>query len=67
MFAPVTVPLRIEAVTADIAAVDLDEMIVPATRYEIPVDANLPYVQVHGSSESGEVNHEATPCRVSTA
>ncbi len=63
VLAAVTVPLRIEAVTADISAIDLDDMVILTAADQITA-VDRPDVKPNCTSEAGGVDHEDTPSRV---
>ena len=62
MLASVTVPLRIDAVTADISAIDLDDMVILTTADQIAT-GHRPDLEPDSSLQAAGVDHEATACR----
>ena len=66
VFAIVAAPQRIEAITADISAVDLDDMVVLTAADQVAA-VDRPDLEPNSSLQASGVDHEATPCRVSAA
>ncbi len=67
VFAIVAAPPRIEAFTADISAIYVDDMVVLPAADQVPSGRNGLDLEPNRALEAGGVDHEATPCRVSAA